>query len=157
MQENRNNRHRHNNRSHNRDGNNLPSSEILEKFEDAVPGSVEKIIQMAEKEQTHRHAWQDKYIKSHNLTYRLGQICGLAYNAGLLYLVYDLVQSGEQTLALKLFLINAGIIAFAIIATATERKIFSRRPLNKRRDGNHRRNNKQHSDQNRRRPAAKSN
>lgn len=148
MQENRNRNHRHHNRSRN-DSPTLPSSEILEKFEDAIPGSIEKIIHMAEKEQTHRHAWQDKYLKAHNLTYRLGQIAGLSYNIGLLYLVYTLVQDGENTLALKLFLINAGLIAFAIIATAAERRIFSRRPQFRKRGNNDRRKHSPRPDQNR--------
>ena len=106
----------------------LPSSQILEKFEDAVPGSVDKLIQMAKQEQEHRHSWQESYLASHTVTYRVGQFFGVAYNIGLLYVVYKMFESGEKDLALTIFSINAAIMVFAILATTIERKIFSRRP-----------------------------
>ena len=106
----------------------LPSSQILEKFEDAVPGSVDNLIEMAEKEQEHRHEWQERYLSSYNLTFRFGQLVGLIYNLGLLCIIYKLINSGDKELALQLFAINAAIMAFAILATTIERKIFSRRP-----------------------------
>lgn len=110
----------------------IPSSEILEKFEDAVPGSVAEIIEMAAKEQKHRHSWQDNYLKTHTITTRLGQFCALAYNIVLLGLVYKLINSGEKDLALKLFTINAALISFVVIITTFERRVFSRRPRNSR-------------------------
>lgn len=112
----------------------LPSSEILEKFEDAVPGSVDQLIRMAEKEQNHRHAWQDKYLKSHNFSIRLGQICGLVYNILLLGVIYNLINAGEKHLALKLFTINAAVIVFVIVVTTFERRVFSRRPRSRGRE-----------------------
>ena len=119
----------------------LPASEILEKFEDAVPGSVAQLIDMAEKEQRHRHSWQDRYLKSHNISGRFGKIAGLIYNIALLYLVYNLISSGEKELALKLFSINAAVTAFVIIITTFERRVFSRRPRVRGREDNRKRNN----------------
>ena len=133
MQDNRNKNRRHSNSKSRPNGREtiediLPSSQILEKFEDAIPGSVDKLIKMAQQEQEHRHNWQERYLASHNVTYRVGQFFGVAYNAGLLYLVYSLIESGEKSLALNIFSINAAIMVFAILATTIERKIFSRRP-----------------------------
>jgi len=119
----------------------LPSSEILEKFEDAIPGSVAQLIEMARSEQRHRHNWQDKYLKSHNISTRLGQICGLIYNLVLLCVVYNLINAGEKELAMNLFAINAVVIFFAIIITTFERRVFSRRPRVRGREDNRRRGN----------------
>lgn len=112
----------------------LPSSEILEKFEDAVPGSVADLITMAEKEQNHRHSWQDKYLKSHNFNTRLGYICGLLYNIALLAIVYKLIRVEEKDLAMQLFYINAGTMIFIALLTTFERRVFSRRPRSRGRD-----------------------
>lgn len=106
----------------------LPSSEILEKFEDAVPESVAQLIEMAQKEQKHRHNWQEQYLKSHNLSSRMGQVFGLVYNLALLGLVYNLINSGEKDLAIKIFTINAVIIFLIALMTTFERRVFSRRP-----------------------------
>ncbi|NBV05751.1 MAG: DUF2335 domain-containing protein [Proteobacteria bacterium] len=124
----------------------IPSSEILEKFEDALPGSVAQLIDMAEKEQRHRHNWQDRYLKSHNISSRIGKACGLSYNIALLYLIYNLINSGEKELALKLFSINAAVTAFVIIITTFERRVFSRRPRVRGKDDNRKRNNDKRDD-----------
>lgn len=107
----------------------LPSSRILEKFEDAVPTSVSDLVEMAKKEQEHRHQWQSNFCILHDKTYKIGQIFGLIYNLGLLYVVYDLIKSGNAELALQIFVINAILMAFAIVVTTAERKINSRRPV----------------------------
>jgi uncharacterized membrane protein len=106
----------------------LPSPRVLENYEDIAPGSVNKLIEMTKKEQEHRHAWQDKYLRFHNVSYKTGLIFGFIYNMALLALIYDLIRAGNQPLALKLFLINAGLLAFAIIVTAIQRKVTTRKP-----------------------------
>jgi uncharacterized membrane protein len=90
---------------------------------------------LIKKEQEYRHKWQDKFIKSNILTFRLGQLFGLAYNLALLYLVYILIQDGEKSLALKIFISNLALIAFAVLVTGVERKVLSRKPTRKGRDG----------------------
>lgn len=149
MQNNRNRRPRRDNFSRKNESpeNILPSSEILEKFEDAIPGSVAQLIEMAEKEQRQRHNWQSKYLTSHTLTTRIGQACGLIYNIALLGIIYNLIGSGEKELALKLFITNTVLIAFVVIVTTFERRVFSRRPRNGRtredRRGQNRRGNQE--------------
>jgi hypothetical protein len=97
---------------------------------------------MAKKEQEHRHGWQSKYLTSHNFTYRIGQLFGFIYNIALLYVVYDLITSGEKDLGLKIFAINAALMIFLILITTIERRIFSRRPSMRPRNNNANRNNK---------------
>lgn len=119
---------------------NIPSSQILEKFEDAVPHSVEKLVEMAQNEQKHRHNWQDRYLSSHNFSYRSGQIFGIIYNLAILYLVYLFYKDGDVSSAIKLFSINAAVVIFAIFFTTFERRIFTRRPEKKFKNNNRNRN-----------------
>lgn len=105
----------------------MPSSEILEKFEDAVPGSVSDLVTMAKKEQNNRHDWQNRFLKYHFTTYRIGQFFGFIYNLALLYFVYFLIKKNMHDLALKIFTINAFLIGFIVIITAFERKIVARK------------------------------
>lgn len=80
------------------------------------------------KEQNHRHAWQDRFLSLQQNTFRIGQLCGFAYNAILLYVVYRLIDAGEKDLALKIFTINAAVILISVIITFSERRIYSKRP-----------------------------
>jgi uncharacterized membrane protein len=124
----------------------LPSSRILEEYEAIAPGSVGKLVDMAKKEQEHRHSWQDRYLNSHNITYRSGQLFGAVYNLLLLYVIYDLSQTGNKLLAFNLFLINALLIGLAIVVTFTERKLTTRKPP--RRSGSDAKKNPQRNNRN---------
>lgn len=86
------------------------------------------ISELAKKEQEHRHQWQDKYLRTNAVSFRMGQVFGLVYNLALLWMVYDLIQDGEKSLALKIFVGNLAIIAFALLVTSIERKVLSRKP-----------------------------
>jgi uncharacterized membrane protein len=86
------------------------------------------LSEMVKKEQEYRHQWQDKYLKVNSLTFRLGQLFGLIYNLAVLYLIYSLIKEGEKDLALKIFVLNLVIIAFALLVTTIERKILWRKP-----------------------------
>ena len=105
------------------------------------------ISDLAKKEQDYRHKWRDKYLKSNITSFRLGQVFGLIYNLALLWVIYDLIQDGEKGLALKLFVGNLAIIAFALLVTSIERKFVTRKPPRKNvRNG---RFNKDRNDRNR--------
>ncbi|MFT6220525.1 MAG: putative membrane protein [Rickettsiales bacterium] len=122
----------------------LPPVTVLEDYEDVAPGSVNKLLDMAEKEQTHRHFWQDKFLKFHGFSYKLGLFFGFIYNFGLLFLVYSLIKDGREELAITLFVVNALLIAFAIIVTKIERRVTTRKPP---------RRNPPHNNKDRRPPA----
>ena len=110
------------------------------------------------KEQDYRHQWQDKFLRTHNRTFRMGQVFGLIYNSAVLYLVYDLIQNGDKKLAIQIFIANIALLAFAILVTAIERRVISRKPPrrggrdNKRFNNNRNRNNNNNNryDQNKR-------
>lgn len=145
MTENQNqNNHHHNNRRQRNSGssNILPPARVLEYYENIEPGSVGKLMDLAKKEQDHRHSWQDRYLKFHNFSYKSGIFCGFLYNVALLALVYKLIEIGKSGLALKLFVINAVLIAFAITVTFVERRLVTRKPP-RRNSGGQNKNNRQ--------------
>jgi hypothetical protein len=131
-----------------RDNNRNRNSENFYPSERAQENSP-ALSELAKKEQEHRHQWQDKYLQTSSTTFRAGQFCGFIYNLALLYLVYALIQNGEKDLALKIFVLNIAIIAFALLVTSLERRISTRKPprrgfnnnrgRNDRRDGGERR------------------
>lgn len=112
----RENNNRHSNRPHNSDENFAPER------------NHSNISELAKKEQDHRHQWQDRCLRSHGTNFRIGQVFGFIYSLGLLYLVYDLIQKGEKILALQIFAISAGLLAFALVLTTFERKFSTRKP-----------------------------
>ncbi len=105
----------------------LPSANILEEYENIAPGSVTKLIEMARKEQEHRHEWQDKHLVVHGKIHKWGQIFAFVYNLILLYAVWCIANSGNIDLALKLFVINACLMILALFVTFIERRVMNRR------------------------------
>lgn len=61
-----------------------------------------------------------------NSFFRAGQVFSFIYHITSLGLIYLLVQDGEQDLAFKLLLVNAGLVVFALILAAVERKLNPR-------------------------------
>lgn len=54
----------------------LPPPEILQGYNSVDPGFANRIFEMAEREQRHRHETEGKIVKSHFGTVHLGQIFG---------------------------------------------------------------------------------
>lgn len=59
-------------------------------------------------------------------TFKLGQIFSVTYNLALLAFVFYLVRNGKDDLALKIFSINAALIAFGILVTFVERNFVKK-------------------------------
>ena len=124
-----NSRPNHNNNNRGRTPQNiLPPARVLESYEEVSPGSVAKLMELTKREQDHRHSWQDKYLKLYNFNYKAGLLFGFIYNIALLVMIYYLINQDKESLALKLFVVNAALISFAVIVTALERKITTRKP-----------------------------
>jgi hypothetical protein len=72
----------------------------------------------------HHHKQNPNRIKGSNF-FRAGQIFSVIYHLSLLVLIYLLVQQGESELALKVFVINAGIVIVAYSLATIERVLFA--------------------------------
>lgn len=89
----------------------LPPISLLERYDASIPGFSDMLMDLVEKEQTHRHAWEEANRKSYGLSFRLGQLCGLIFALTLLFLVFSLVTQSNYIGAS----IISGVSVFAIV------------------------------------------
>lgn len=83
----------------------LPPLDILEQYEDLHPGTTQKLLEMAQKEQDHRHAMELRAFKKHHKAVKLGRLV--------------LVALGTVVIASSLSVISGyGAIATIILAAA---------------------------------------
>jgi uncharacterized membrane protein len=61
----------------------LPHPSILRGYDDVVPGAAERIIAMAEKEQTHRHSWEQRALTADTWYAMIGMLAGWTVAMGL--------------------------------------------------------------------------
>ncbi|MCX6790963.1 MAG: DUF2335 domain-containing protein [Candidatus Gribaldobacteria bacterium] len=87
----------------------LPPPEILKKYDEVLPGSVERIIKMAEQQAEHRRSLEQQVIKSDIKNSKLGILCG--FLIGMSGIVGGVVVAtfGQQPLF-------GGILSFASLA-----------------------------------------
>jgi uncharacterized membrane protein len=78
----------------------LPHPKDLAAYDQIHPGAADRIIAMAEKEQAHRHAWEDKSLKFDFSYSILGIFLGFLIALALLLLAYVSSQAGHQNVAL---------------------------------------------------------
>lgn len=80
----------------------IPSAEELDHLERVLPGSANRCFEMAEREQSHRHAIDDKIVSSEFSMRSRGQTLALAGLAGLLTAVCFLAYLGDTISAAAL-------------------------------------------------------
>lgn len=113
-------------RADSRPHNILPSPGILESYEEIAEGSVNKILDMAKLEQEHRHAWENKYLKSMAYTTRVGQLLGFALAIILIYSAMALSLEKQDTLASVIVFSGFAFLMIAALASANSRKHINR-------------------------------
>lgn len=78
----------------------LPHPKHLAEYDRVLPGAADRIIAMAEKEQTHRHDWENTSLKFDFSYSILGIVLGFLIALALLVLAYISSQAGHQNVAL---------------------------------------------------------
>jgi len=109
----------------------LPPVSVLEQYEELVPGSMEKIVDMVDVEQDHRHRWENRALTAYIFSYRLGQVLGFFYILAILAgAFYAHKHLGDPQCA---YFILAGGLGFQIITAilTAKRKKFFERPFKK--------------------------
>jgi uncharacterized membrane protein len=83
----------------------LPSPQVLAGYNQALPGAADRIIQMAEREQTHRHALQEHVSRTRIWAVFVGM--GMAFTIGIVGMVlgYMLLSAGKQLAGFTAFLV----------------------------------------------------
>ncbi len=89
----------------------LPPVEMLEHYEELNPGTLEKLLDMAEREQNHRHSIDLMAMEKHSKATQLGRMFALVFVAFISITSLMLVIAGS--------FIVASVFAFAAFACIT--------------------------------------
>ncbi len=91
----------------------LPPPELLESYNYVVDGSAKLILQMFEREQQHRHAWETRALKTHTLTSVLGQLMGFIIALAIFITAGIIGTTGDKTIGAAIWVFGTAIIVMA--------------------------------------------
>ncbi len=109
----------------------LPSPEVLESYDYVVEGSAKAILEMFEREQKHRHAWEEKALRVHANSTLLGQVLGFFIAIAIFVSACVIGIFGETTLAATIWVFGLAIVMmtgliWAYAKTLGQRPLFAR-------------------------------
>lgn len=115
-------------RNRNRHAEALPSAETLESYDYVVEGSAKLILEMFEREQKHRHEWENRALKIHSLTAVLGQALGFGIAVSVFVAAGIIGMYGDSTIAAFIWVFGMAIIVMAGVVWLYA-KSMGQRPL----------------------------
>lgn len=93
----------------------LPSPEMLESYDTVLKGSATRIIDMFEREQLHRHAWENRALKVHQVSTVLGQLLGFGIGIAIFVSAGVVGMSGNPSIAAFIWVFGLAIVTMAAI------------------------------------------
>ena len=93
----------------------LPSAEQLEAYDAVIAGSATRILEMFEREQTHRHAWELRALKVHQLSTLLGQVLGFFIAVSIFISATIIGIVGDASVAAFVWVFGMAIVTMAAI------------------------------------------
>lgn len=109
----------------------LPAPEILEAYDAVLSGSATRIIQMFEREQAHRHQWEYRALRVHQVSTLLGQGLGFLIAVAIFASATIIGMSGNATAAAMIWVFGMGIVTMAALVwwyakSLGQRPLFAR-------------------------------
>ena len=109
----------------------LPSPEILEAYDTVLAGSATRIIEMFEREQTHRHQWEHRALRIHQFSTVLGQLLGFFIAVAIFGSATLIGISGNSTAAAMIWVFGMAIVTMAAVVwwyakSLGQRPLFAR-------------------------------
>lgn len=109
----------------------LPSPEILEAYDAVMPGSGMRIVDMFEREQMHRHRWEDRALRVHQVSTILGQLLGFFIAISIFGAAALIGMSGNSTAAAMIWVFGMAIVTMAAVVwwyakSLGQRPLFAR-------------------------------
>lgn len=92
----------------------LPPIDMMEEYEELYPGTLDKLLDMAQKEQHHRHSLNLLEIKNHTKATAFGRICALIFISIIVISSISLALLGFMLLAA--LLITVSFISITIVS-----------------------------------------
>lgn len=93
----------------------LPAAETLEAYDTVMPGSAERIVGMFEREQQHRHAWELRALKVHQVSTILGQLLGFLIAAAIFVSASIIGMHGNASVAAFVWVFGMAIVIMAAL------------------------------------------
>ena len=106
----------------------LPNPETLESYNYIVEGSAKQILDMFEREQVHRHAWEMNALKVHKLSTVIGQVLGFLIALAIFGSASLIGIYGDRTIAATIWVFGISIVVMAALVWAYARSM-GQRPL----------------------------
>ena len=112
----------------------LPSPEILEAYDAVLAGSATRIIEMFEREQTHRHQWEHRALRIHQISTVLGQFLGFLIAVAIFVSATVIGIQGNPSVAAFIWVFGMAIVTMASIVwwyakSLGQRPLFARPSL----------------------------
>ena len=106
----------------------LPPASLLEQYEALIPGSSEKIMDMVDAEQDHRHKWENRALTAYIWSYRIGQLFSLiSITTIIIASLYSIKILDDNKIAMTIII--CGFLFHLIIALMSiKRKKFFEKP-----------------------------
>ena len=92
----------------------LPPIDMIEEYEELYPGTLDKLFDMTQKEQNHRHSLNLLEIKNHAKATALGRICALVFIS--IVVISSLILALLGFIVLSALLISTSFISITIIS-----------------------------------------
>lgn len=88
----------------------LPPPGILESYDEIAPGSVKQIMEMVQKEQEHRHRWENNLIRAATNNHRVANLVAFILVIVIVYGFGILVHAHEYIMGVLLLLVGFGYL-----------------------------------------------
>lgn len=93
----------------------LPSPDLLEAYDEVIAGSATRIIEMFEREQTHRHTWENRALRVHQFSTILGQLLGFFIAMAIFTSATVIGMYGDANTASFVWVFGMAIVTMAAI------------------------------------------
>lgn len=93
----------------------LPSPEILEAYDTVLKGSATQIMQMFVSEQAHRHQWEHRALRVHQISTLLGQLLGFLIAVTIFISAAVIGVYGDSTAAAFIWVFGLAIVTMAAV------------------------------------------
>lgn len=109
----------------------MPSPQLLESYDAVVPGSAEKIMDMFVREQAHRHQWEHRALRVHQISTVLGQLLGFLIAVAIFGSATIVGMNGNASTAAFIWVFGMAIVTMAAIVwwyakSLGQRPLFAR-------------------------------
>ncbi len=109
----------------------LPAAEVLKAYEEVSSGSAARIIEMFEREQSHRHQWEQRALRVHQVSTLLGQLLGFLVAVAIFGSATIIGLAGNASIAALIWVFGMAIVTMATIVwwyakSLGQRPLFAR-------------------------------